>query len=85
MHTLLVWAYKGNARNPHPNVTIRVHIIEIVVKTVQQFLSYSEMPIILHFKQESKGVQNVVGRNGKPIEEIICTRKSCTTFVVNRS
>ena len=43
------------------------------------------MPIILHFKQESKVVQNVVGRNGKPIEEIICTRKSCTTFVVNRS
>jgi len=50
MRTLLVWAYKGNARNPHPNVTIRVHIVEIVVQTVQQFLSYSEMPIILHFK-----------------------------------
>ena len=26
-----------------------------------------------------------VGRNGKLIEEIICTRKSCTTFVVNRA
>ena len=28
-----VWAYQGNARNPHPNVTIRVHIVEIVVQT----------------------------------------------------
>ena len=37
MHTLLVWAYQRNAQNPHPNVTIRVHIIEIVVQTVQQF------------------------------------------------
>jgi len=37
MRTLLVWAYQGSARNPHPNVTIRVHIVEIVVQMYNNF------------------------------------------------
>ena len=29
-HTLLVGAYQGNAQNPHPNITIRVHVAKLV-------------------------------------------------------